>query len=158
MPISVHFEEGSGIVVLTATGVTILSEATKAAGEMFSDPRAIRLARLALEYKKGSGVIVHLPNDRRLAFHDGDPAYAMVGLGGPEDESDGPVDLEKLSALEESGEVADSYYESTAQSALFFGARIAERITEERLLREDAKDQLEALVLAKQREYNRGGG
>ena len=32
-------------------------------------------------------------------------------------------------ALEESGEVAESFYESTAQSALFYAARIAERIS-----------------------------
>ena len=30
-------------------------------------------------------------------------------------------------ALEESGEVAESYYESTADNAMFYGARIAER-------------------------------
>ncbi|HEY5658204.1 MAG TPA: ATP-binding protein, partial [Myxococcota bacterium] len=59
-------------------------------------------------------------------------------------------------ALEESGEVAESYYESTAQNALFYGARIAERITVDRLMREDTLSQLEALVQAKQREYNLG--
>ena len=59
-------------------------------------------------------------------------------------------------ALEESGEVADSFYEATAQNALFFGARIAERITRERLLREGSGGELEALILAKQREYNLG--
>jgi two-component system, NtrC family, nitrogen regulation sensor histidine kinase NtrY len=59
-------------------------------------------------------------------------------------------------ALEESGEVAESYYESTAQSALFYGTRIAERITGDRLMREDRLQDLEAFVAAKQREYNLG--
>jgi two-component system nitrogen regulation sensor histidine kinase NtrY len=59
-------------------------------------------------------------------------------------------------ALEESGEVAESYYESTAQNALFYGARIAERITADRLMREGTLSELEALVHAKQREYNLG--
>jgi two-component system nitrogen regulation sensor histidine kinase NtrY len=59
-------------------------------------------------------------------------------------------------ALEESGEVAESYYESTAQNALFYGARIAERITADRFMREEKLSELEALVQAKQREYNLG--
>ncbi len=59
-------------------------------------------------------------------------------------------------ALEESGEVAESFYESTAQNAMFYGARIAERIGAERLLRDDALSELEALVQVKQREYNLG--
>jgi two-component system, NtrC family, nitrogen regulation sensor histidine kinase NtrY len=59
-------------------------------------------------------------------------------------------------ALEESGEVAESYYESTARNAMFYGARIAERITAENLLRANSQSKLEALVQAKQREYNLG--
>jgi two-component system, NtrC family, nitrogen regulation sensor histidine kinase NtrY len=59
-------------------------------------------------------------------------------------------------ALEESGEVAESYYESTAHNAMFYGSRIAEYITGERLLREDAQSDLEELVQSKQREYNLG--
>ncbi len=59
-------------------------------------------------------------------------------------------------ALEESGEVAESYYESTARNAMFYGSRIAERVTAERLLRGDAQADLEALVQVKQREYNLG--
>ncbi|MEM7408628.1 MAG: ATP-binding protein [Myxococcota bacterium] len=59
-------------------------------------------------------------------------------------------------ALEESGEVAESFYESTAQNALFYGARIAEHITTERLMREEGLSDLEALVKVKQREYNLG--
>ena len=59
-------------------------------------------------------------------------------------------------ALEESGEVAESYYESTAHNALFYGARIAEQIADGRLLREGAQAELEELVQSKQREYNLG--
>ena len=59
-------------------------------------------------------------------------------------------------ALEESGEVAESYYESTAQSAIFYGKRIADRITRERLMREESAPTLESLVQVKQRDYNLG--
>jgi two-component system nitrogen regulation sensor histidine kinase NtrY len=59
-------------------------------------------------------------------------------------------------ALEESGEVAESFYESTARNAMFYGARIAEQITARRLLRDDALGELEALVQEKQRDYNLG--
>jgi two-component system nitrogen regulation sensor histidine kinase NtrY len=59
-------------------------------------------------------------------------------------------------ALEESGEVAESYYESTAQNALFYGKKIAKRITDERLMREGELEELEALVQSRQRDYNLG--
>jgi len=59
-------------------------------------------------------------------------------------------------ALEESGEVAESYYEATAQNALFYGGRIAALITQERLMREGRLSELEQLVQSRQREYNLG--
>jgi two-component system nitrogen regulation sensor histidine kinase NtrY len=59
-------------------------------------------------------------------------------------------------ALDESGDVAASYYESTGSSAMFYGSRIAELISTQRLLREGAQGDLEELVQAKQREYNLG--
>jgi two-component system, NtrC family, nitrogen regulation sensor histidine kinase NtrY len=59
-------------------------------------------------------------------------------------------------ALEESGEVAESHYESVAANALFFGARIAERIRDSRLLEKPDLPALEALVQHQQREYNLG--
>ena len=59
-------------------------------------------------------------------------------------------------ALEESGEVAESYYESTAQNALFYGARIAARITDDRLMTEGKVLELEVLIQERQREYNLG--
>jgi two-component system nitrogen regulation sensor histidine kinase NtrY len=59
-------------------------------------------------------------------------------------------------ALEESGEIAENSYEWTAQNALFFGGRIASRITADRLMREDQIAELEALVQDRQREYNLG--
>jgi two-component system nitrogen regulation sensor histidine kinase NtrY len=59
-------------------------------------------------------------------------------------------------ALEESGEVAESHYESVAKNALFYGARIAERIRDQHLMRDGALPALEALVQEKQREFNLG--
>jgi two-component system nitrogen regulation sensor histidine kinase NtrY len=59
-------------------------------------------------------------------------------------------------ALEQSGEVAESHYEMVANNALFYGGRIAERIRTERLIEEDDRAALEALVLEKQRDYNLG--
>jgi two-component system nitrogen regulation sensor histidine kinase NtrY len=59
-------------------------------------------------------------------------------------------------ALEQSGEVAEAYYESTAESALFYGGRIADGIAGERLLLAGATEALEAWVLERQREYNLG--
>jgi two-component system nitrogen regulation sensor histidine kinase NtrY len=59
-------------------------------------------------------------------------------------------------ALEESGEVAESYYESVAQNALFYGGRIALRIRDEQLMREGRLSALETLVGELQREYNLG--
>ena len=59
-------------------------------------------------------------------------------------------------ALEESGEIAENSYEWTAKNALFFGQRIADRITAERLMREGQLPDLEALVQDRQREYNLG--
>ena len=59
-------------------------------------------------------------------------------------------------ALEESGEVAEIYYESTAHSALFYGGHIAEGITARRLLREEALAELAEFVQEWQRAYNLG--
>src|SRR5262245_21618090 len=59
-------------------------------------------------------------------------------------------------ALEESGEVAKSHYETVANNALFYGGRIAERIRAERLIERDDRVALEALVQEKQRDYNLG--
>jgi two-component system nitrogen regulation sensor histidine kinase NtrY len=59
-------------------------------------------------------------------------------------------------ALEESGEVAETYYESTAHNSTFYGARIAQNIAAGSLLREGAQAELEDLIQKKQREYNLG--
>ena len=59
-------------------------------------------------------------------------------------------------ALEQSGEVAESYYESTAQSALFYGEHIALRIAHDRFLAAGAAEELASFVREKQREYNLG--
>jgi two-component system nitrogen regulation sensor histidine kinase NtrY len=59
-------------------------------------------------------------------------------------------------ALEQSREVAESYYESSAQSALRSGERIADQIRERRLLRPESLGELRAFVQAKQREHELG--
>ncbi len=59
-------------------------------------------------------------------------------------------------ALEESGEVAEGHYESVAQNALFYGARIALRIRDAQLMGDGDLLALEALVQEQQREYNLG--
>ena len=59
-------------------------------------------------------------------------------------------------ALEESGEVADRFYESVAGNAEFFATRIAASISRESLLRSGRADALRDLVAERQREYNLG--
>ncbi|HVH19463.1 MAG TPA: ATP-binding protein [Myxococcota bacterium] len=59
-------------------------------------------------------------------------------------------------ALEESGEVAESHYETVASNALFYGGRIAERIGAQRLIERNDRAALEALVQEMQRDYNLG--
>jgi two-component system nitrogen regulation sensor histidine kinase NtrY len=59
-------------------------------------------------------------------------------------------------ALEESGEVAESHYESVARNALFFAGRIAERIRDRGLMERGDLAALEALVQEQQRDYNLG--
>ena len=59
-------------------------------------------------------------------------------------------------ALTRSREVADAYYDAWAQNAMHYGARIAEQIRDERMLRGDRVEDLGVLIQAKQREYNLG--
>ena len=59
-------------------------------------------------------------------------------------------------AIEESGDVAEAYYDAWAQSALHYGRQIAQQITDSRLLREDNRERLERFLQDKQREYNLG--
>ena len=64
--------------------------------------------------------------------------------------------LQVDTALEQSHEVADTYYESGKQNALYYGRQIAQRITRGRLLREDRLEDLAELIRRKQTEYNLG--
>jgi len=59
-------------------------------------------------------------------------------------------------ALDQSREVADAYYENAQRDALFWGRRIADEVTGERLLREEASENLSDLVHALQRHYGLG--
>ncbi len=59
-------------------------------------------------------------------------------------------------AIDDSREVADAYYDAWAGNAIHYGERIAEQITQARLLREDRRRELESFIQRKQREYNLG--
>jgi two-component system, NtrC family, nitrogen regulation sensor histidine kinase NtrY len=59
-------------------------------------------------------------------------------------------------SLNESMEVAQTYYKSSAASALYYGEQIAATIKERKLLNEENLPQLKALVRQKQQEYNLG--
>jgi two-component system nitrogen regulation sensor histidine kinase NtrY len=58
--------------------------------------------------------------------------------------------------LDESRQVADAYYQSQSDDAQRFGRRIADAVTDRRLLREDDREELAAFVQEKQRDYHLG--
>jgi two-component system nitrogen regulation sensor histidine kinase NtrY len=58
--------------------------------------------------------------------------------------------------LDEGRQVADAYYQSASDDAQLFGRRIAEQVTERRLLREDDREALAAFVQEKQEDYHLG--
>ncbi len=58
--------------------------------------------------------------------------------------------------LDESRSVADAYYESAADNALRIGRRIAQQITEAKLMREDNLEALQVFIEEKQRDYDLG--
>jgi two-component system, NtrC family, nitrogen regulation sensor histidine kinase NtrY len=59
-------------------------------------------------------------------------------------------------SLDESMEVAQTYYKSSAASALYYGQQISDAIKERKLLNEENLPELKALVRLKQKEYNLG--
>jgi two-component system, NtrC family, nitrogen regulation sensor histidine kinase NtrY len=59
-------------------------------------------------------------------------------------------------SLNESMEVAQTYYKSSAASALYYGEQISRMVKERKLLNEENLPQLKALVRQKQQEYNLG--
>ncbi|QXM11184.1 sensor histidine kinase [Geomonas subterranea] len=59
-------------------------------------------------------------------------------------------------SLNESMEVAQVYYKTSATNALYYGEQISEAIKERKLLNEENLPQLKALVRQKQKEYNLG--
>jgi two-component system, NtrC family, nitrogen regulation sensor histidine kinase NtrY len=60
------------------------------------------------------------------------------------------------SSLEESLEVAQTYYKASAANALYYAEQIARIIKDERLLNEANLTQLHAIIKQKQQEYNLG--
>lgn len=59
-------------------------------------------------------------------------------------------------SLNESLEVAQTYYKTSASNALLFAGRLSEVIQRERLLNDDSLPRLKAFVREKQKEYNLG--
>jgi two-component system nitrogen regulation sensor histidine kinase NtrY len=59
-------------------------------------------------------------------------------------------------SLEESMEVAQTYYKSSAANALYYGRQISTFIKEQKLINEDNLPQLKELIRQKQQEYNLG--
>ena len=59
-------------------------------------------------------------------------------------------------SLNESMEVAQVYYKTSAANALYYGQQISDLIKEQKLLNEENLPQLKALVRQKQKEYNLG--
>jgi two-component system nitrogen regulation sensor histidine kinase NtrY len=59
-------------------------------------------------------------------------------------------------SLEESLEVAQTYYKNQASNALYYAEQISQAIKEQKLLNEDNLPVLEALIHQKQQEYNLG--
>lgn len=59
-------------------------------------------------------------------------------------------------SLEESLEVAQTYYQNSAINALYYADQIATTIKEEKLINQENLPQLRALIEKKQREYNLG--
>ena len=59
-------------------------------------------------------------------------------------------------ALDESLEVAQTYYRNSEANALYYADQLSNRIKEEKLLNEDNLPQLKALIKEKQEEYNLG--
>ncbi len=60
------------------------------------------------------------------------------------------------SSLQESLDVAQTYYKNSASNALYYADQIAQMIKEQRLLKQENLVQLESLVQRKQAEYNLG--
>jgi len=59
-------------------------------------------------------------------------------------------------SLQESLEVAQTYYRNSAANALYYADQLAAMIKENKLLNQDNLPQLEALIMQKQKEYNLG--
>lgn len=60
------------------------------------------------------------------------------------------------SSLQESLEVAQTYYRNSATNALYYADQLAERIRQDKLLNEENLPKLKELIIQKQKEYNLG--
>ncbi|MBI4529494.1 MAG: HAMP domain-containing protein [Deltaproteobacteria bacterium] len=65
-------------------------------------------------------------------------------------------DIQVENALQGSLEVAQTYYQNSANNALFYARQVSQRITQERLFDSQRVNDLKEFIQAKQREYNLG--
>src|SRR3990172_6849945 len=65
-------------------------------------------------------------------------------------------DLQVETALQGSLEIGQTYYQNSANNALFYARQLSRRITEEELFNSQRVDRLKEFVRSKQREYNLG--
>ena len=65
-------------------------------------------------------------------------------------------DLQVETALQGSLEIGQTYYQNSANNALFYARQLSRRITEEELFNSQSVDRLKEFVRSKQREYNLG--
>src|SRR3990172_5739042 len=65
-------------------------------------------------------------------------------------------DLQVETALQGSLEIGQTYYQNSANNALFYARQLSRRITEEELFNSQRADRLKEFVRSKQREYNLG--
>jgi len=65
-------------------------------------------------------------------------------------------DLQVETALQGSLEIGQTYYQNSANNAIFYARQLSRRITEEELFNSQRVDRLKEFVRSKQREYNLG--
>src|SRR4051794_6569406 len=65
-------------------------------------------------------------------------------------------DIQVETALQGSLEIGQTYYQNSANNALFYARQLSERITEEGLFKNDRVPELKNFLSTKQREYNLG--
>jgi two-component system nitrogen regulation sensor histidine kinase NtrY len=65
-------------------------------------------------------------------------------------------DIQVETALQGSLEIGQTYYQNSANNALFYARQLSRRVTEQGLFESERRSDLKAFIQAKQREYNLG--